>query len=134
MSKLHEGANFSCNSELPKSWEDDVFRYCVISNIDVEGKGFEGILSQCDISDSSWYWGLFNRTKFVDVKFRNCLFRGSSFAGCMFAKCLFENCRFMKDNLNSDCTFSECSWYDCEQVGCEGLSRQFVSEMTQHKK
>jgi uncharacterized protein YjbI with pentapeptide repeats len=133
MAALHESTDFTGNSDLPKGWEDDVFRYCTLSNIDVEGKAFEGILSDCTVSDSSWYWGLFNTTKFVGVEFRNCLFRGSSFAGCVFAKCRFESCRFMKDNLNSDCTFSECSWYDCEQADCEGLSHQFACE-TKHRK
>ncbi len=133
MAALHESTDFAGNSELPKGWENDVFRYCTFSNIDVEGKAFEGILSDCAISDSSWYWGLFNTTKFIEVKFQNCVFRGSSFGSCVFARCRFEDCRFVKDNLNTGCTFSECSWYDCEQVRCEGLPRQFASEMKPRK-
>jgi hypothetical protein len=77
MATLHESTDFAGNSELPKGWEDDVFRYCTLSTIHVEGKALEGVLSDCTISDSSWYWGLFNTTKFIGVKFRNCLFRGS---------------------------------------------------------
>lgn len=133
MASLHESADFAGKTELPKGWEDDVFRYCTFSNIDVEGKAFEGILSACTIIDSSWYWGLFNTTKFVEVQFRNCVFRGSAFAGCLFAKCRFERCRFVKDNLDAGCTFSECSWYDCEQTSCEGLSHQFASEVKRNK-
>jgi len=129
MPVLHESADFAHASELPKGWEDDVFRYCTFSNIEVEGKAFEGILSACTITDSSWYWGLFNTTKFVEVNFRNCVFRGSSFAGCLFAKCRFEACKFVKDNLNGDCSFSDCSWYECEQAGCVGLPRQFAAEL-----
>ena len=131
MATLHEGTDFAGNIELPKGWEDDVFRYCTFSTIDVEGQAFEGVLIDCTISDSSWYWGLFNTTKFIEVKFRNCLFRGSSFAGCVFAKCQFEGCRFLKDNLSCCCRFSDCSWYDCEQTGCEGLPYQFAAEMKQ---
>ena len=131
MATLHESMDFAGNSELPKGWEEDIFRFCTLSTIHAEGKAFEGILSDCTISNSSWYWGLFNTTKFTEVKFRNCIFRGSSFAGCVFVKCQFESCRFLKDNLNSGCTFTECSWYDCEQTGCEGLPYQFVSKMKQ---
>lgn len=133
MAVLHESADFGGKSEPPRGWEDDVFRYCTFSDIDVEGEAFEGVLINCTISDSSWYWGLFNTTKFFEVEFRNCVFRGSAFAGCLFAKCRFEDCRFVKDNLLSDCRFTECSWYDCEQTGCEGLPRQFASETKRHK-
>lgn len=133
MATLYESTDFAGGSELPKGWEDAVFRYCALANIDVEGKAFEGILSECTISDSSFYWGLFNTTKFVEVKFRNCVFRGSSFAECIFARCRFEGCQFLKDNLNSGCTFSDCSWYDCDQTGCEGLPRQFASQTKPRK-
>jgi uncharacterized protein YjbI with pentapeptide repeats len=133
MASLHDGAEFSSRSELPKGWEDDVFRYCTFSNLDIEGSAFEGVLSGCKIEDSHWYWGLFNTTKFVEVKFHNCVFRGSDFAGCLFAKCHFENCRFTKDNLDANCTFTECSWYDCEQTGCEGLPRQFAAEVEKRR-
>ncbi len=133
MASLHESTDFADRSDLPRGWEDDVFRYCTFSNLDVEGDAFEGALIGCRISDSSWYWGLFNITKFVEVKFSNCVFRGSAFAGCLFVKCYFENCRFVKDNLDASCRFDECSWYDCEQTGCDGLPRQFAAEMKRGK-
>ena len=129
MAALHESVDFTGTSELPRGWEEDVFRYCTFSGIELEGKAFEGILSGCTVNDSSWYWGLFNQARFIEVKFRNCVFSGSAFAGCIFAKCSFQGCRFLKDNLNADCKFSDCLWYDCEQQGCEGMPRQFASEI-----
>jgi uncharacterized protein YjbI with pentapeptide repeats len=128
MSVLHEYIDFAGNAELPKGWEDDVFRYCTFARLDIEGSAFVGILSGCKVKDSSWYWGLFNMTTFVQVEFDGCVFRGSSFAGCLFAKCRFVNCKFLRNNLNADCTFDKCAWYDCEQTECEGLPRQFAAE------
>lgn len=129
MASLHESTDFSKRSALPRGWENDVFRHCTFSNLDIEGSAFEGVLVGCRIKDSCWYWGLFNITKFVEVEFRNCVFRGSGFAGCLFVRCRFENCRFTKDNLEANCRFTECSWFECEQTGCEGLPRQFASEI-----
>ena len=129
MATLHESIDLAGEAELPKGWEDDVFRYCTFTAIDVEGKAFEGILSHCTLSDSSFYWGLFNTTQFVNVTFRRCVFRGSAFSGCVFARCRFEDCRFVKDNLEASCRFTECSWYDCEQTGGEGLPRQVAAEI-----
>lgn len=129
MTALYESTDYAGESELPRGWEDGVFRYCTFSGIHVEGKAFEGILSGCTVMDSSWYWGLFNTTTFVQVTFRNCVFRGSGFGGCLFAKCRFEGCRFLKDNLDAGCRFSDCSWYDCEQLDCEGLPRQLVPQI-----
>jgi uncharacterized protein YjbI with pentapeptide repeats len=126
MSALHESTDYAGESELPKGWEEDVFRYCTFSDVHVEGKAFGGILSCCTLTDSSWYWGLFNTTTFVEVTFRNCVFRGSGFGECLFAKCSFEGCRFIKDNLNGGCWFSDCSWFNCEQTSCEGLPLQLV--------
>jgi uncharacterized protein YjbI with pentapeptide repeats len=134
MAVLHDSTDFSARSDLPRGWQDDVFRYCTFTGLDVEGQAFEGILSNCTLSDSSWYWGLFNTTRFIEVEFRNCVFRGSAFAGCIFAKCRFENCRFAKDNLDADCSFGECAWFDCEQAGCEGLPREFASEVKPRKR
>lgn len=129
MAALHESIDFTNKSKMPRGWADDVYRYCTFSNLDIEGEAFEGVLSGCQIHDASWYWGLFNTTKFVEVEFRNCVFRGSAFAGCLFVKCRFENCKFSKDNLGTSCTFDECFWYDCEQTKCEGLPRQFAAEV-----
>jgi uncharacterized protein YjbI with pentapeptide repeats len=134
MAAFHESIDFTGKSELPRGWEEDVFRYCTFSGIELEGKAFGGILSACTVSDSSWYWGLFNLTRFIEVEFRNCVFSGSAFAGCIFAKCSFQGCRFLKDNLNADCSFPDCLWYDCEQEGCEGMPRQFASEIKRHKR
>ena len=133
MASLHEGTEFTVRSELPRGWEDDVFRYCTFAGLDVEGQAFEGVLSGCTLKDCSWYWGLFNTATFVQVEFHGCVFRGSGFAGCLFAKCRFVDCRFVKDNLGADCRFTECAWYDCEQAGCEGLPRPFASETERHR-
>jgi uncharacterized protein YjbI with pentapeptide repeats len=128
MAVLHESIEFVGNAELPKGWEDDVFRYCTFTGLDVDGAAFEGILNGCRVNDSSWYWGLFNTTTFVRVEFNGCVFRGSGFAGCLFAECRFVNCKFLRDNLHAACTFDGCRWYDCEQTECEGLPRQFAAE------
>jgi uncharacterized protein YjbI with pentapeptide repeats len=128
MASLHESTDFVGNSQLPRHWEDDVFRYCTFEKLDLEGKAFEGVLSGCVVTNSSWYWGLFNTTKFVEVEFRDCLFRGSAFAGCIFAKCQFTNCAFAEDNLGAACTFTDCSWYGCEQTGCKGLPDDSVAK------
>ncbi|WP_457444117.1 pentapeptide repeat-containing protein [Roseateles sp. P5_E4] len=133
MASLHESTDFAGRSDLPRGWENDVFLYCTFSNLNVEGAAFEGVLSSCRVNNSSWYWGLFNTAKFVEVEFTNCVFRGSAFAGCLFVKCRFVNCKFAKDNLDANCRFDECSWHDCEQTGCEGLPRQFAAEGKRRK-
>ncbi|WP_184294148.1 pentapeptide repeat-containing protein [Roseateles terrae] len=90
MAALHEGADFAGRSDLPRGWAQDVFQCCTFSHLEIEGAAFEGILSDCRIENSSWYWGLFNTTKFVDVQFTDCLFRGSAFSGCVFVRCRFS--------------------------------------------
>lgn len=130
MATLHESIDFLGQSQLPKGWENDVFRYCTFEGLDLQGKAFEGVLTDCTITESVWYWGLFNTTRFVAVEFRDCAFRGSTFAGCIFVNCRFVNCTFAKDNLNAECKFTDCSWYGCQQRGCTGLLKQYAVKMS----
>lgn len=129
MAALHEGVDFAGQSDLPRGWAQDVFQCCTFADLDIEGAAFEGLLSDCRIENSSWYWGLFNTTKFVDVQFTDCLFRGSAFSGCVFVRCRFVNCKFTKDNLDASCSFSDCVWFACEQTGCQGLPRPFAEQV-----
>jgi uncharacterized protein YjbI with pentapeptide repeats len=130
MATLHESIDFVGKSQLPRGWEDDVYRYCTFASLDLEGKAFEGVLCDCVITSSAWYWGLFNTTRFVAVEFRDCIFRGSAFAGCIFANCRFVNCTFAEDNLSSGCSFTDCQWYSCAQVGCSGLPEEHAAGVT----
>ncbi len=121
MAALHESTDFPGKAALPKRWQDDVYRYCTFADLDLEGQAFEGLLDACVLSHCTWYWGLFNGTRFIEVEFRNCVFRGAAFAACLFVKCRFVNCRFLKDRMESPCRFDDCAWFSCAQLGCEGL-------------
>ena len=126
MATLHESIDFAGNDSLPRGWEEDVFRFCTFSGLDTEGRALSGIVVECRVKESDWYWGLFNVGSFVRVEFRGCVFRGCTFAGCVFAECRFVDCRFEKDNLDGDCTFRDCAWHGCEQAGCVGLPHEFA--------
>lgn len=126
MTAIHESTDFRHRSELPRGYQDDVYRCCSFEGLEIEGEGLDGIVVNCTFRNSSWYWGLFNSATFVDVTFEGCLFRGTGFANCTFTRCRFINCMFSKDNLNGDCRFQECAWYDCVQSECKGLPRHLV--------
>lgn len=68
---------------------------------------FGGILSGCRVTDSHWYWGLFNAGLFIE--FRYCTFRESAFADCLFVRCRVEDCKFLQDKLDGGCSFEGCS-------------------------
>jgi hypothetical protein len=78
MAALHECIDFAGNSDLPGDWQDDVYRYCTFTGLDVEGDALTGVLIGCKVKDCSWYWGLFNTTTFVRVEFNRCVFQAES--------------------------------------------------------
>ncbi|QXZ10392.1 pentapeptide repeat-containing protein [Comamonas sp. Y33R10-2] len=119
-----ESTDFEQNSSLPKGWEESSFKYCNFSRLDIEGRGFEGVLVGCVIERCEWYWSLFNVATFVNVEFKNCVFRGATFSSCSFTECRFIECKFIKDNLGSDCRFDESRWYACTQSDCIGLPKE----------
>jgi len=62
---LIERQEFNGHTGPPSNGQDDtVFRYYNFSDLDIEGKGFDGALIGCTFRKIDWYWSLFNPALF----------------------------------------------------------------------
>lgn len=115
---LIEHAEFDRNSR-PFRQDDQIYRYCSFTDLNIEGFGVSGPLIGCVLQGVDWYWGLFNTAMVSRTTFKNCTFRGTSFMGCRFIECEFEDCRFQLSNLGGPCRFEGCILVDCRLDRCE---------------
>jgi uncharacterized protein YjbI with pentapeptide repeats len=116
---LIDRQNFVSKTGFPASAENgEVFLYCGFSDLEIDGRGFDGALIGCKFENIDWYWGLFNEVLISKTKFVGCKFRGTSFVGCRFLYCEFEGCEFAADNVGGFSKFKDCVLVECKFRRC----------------
>ncbi len=112
---LIDRQDFVSKTGFPASAENgEVFLYCGFSDLEIDGRGFDGALIGCKFENIDWYWGLFNEVLISKTKFVGCKFRGTSFVGCRFLDCEFAGCEFAADNVGGFCKFKDCVLVECK--------------------
>jgi uncharacterized protein YjbI with pentapeptide repeats len=106
---------------LASGLDENVFLYCTIKGISLQGGNIDASFLSCTISNLDAYWGIFNMCTFVQCKFEDCTFRGTAFPDCKFVECSFKRCAFLKDNLDAPCNFDRAKSYGGSQTDCSGL-------------